>query len=666
MRKIHERITTTAAVVAAFSSVAGLFLAIAIDTSPVRDWEIWDWLRIEGKEGTTLVVARLRNDDESRYTEELLEWIDEGGKQYEELGRTWKREKDNREGQRKLRKLLERTAALVLVEGYVGSEGTILHIWGKGTDMAIEVYFGRTEEDRMEAKRRLDEVVVEALKKEAKENALRMGEDQEYTRMKKRLKQIHQEIDSRKAKRDVEFTTAYVENIRADKKGSEEKGQRAIRIYKTLLEQPEDNNEKASILINLGIAEFRVARTKRNAESARKAIQRWNEAEKLAADAGLIAVWISSRNFQTEGELWIEQQTQEGRMAIQGWKRQVETFADTHPIINEISSLTIQTWLERARRAALQNSGDDCKFGREMAVEDREIEDGNVDRCEQATWWQWSKSDFERRLKRTERWINIARQEGHEPMEVGLVRVRADLLRNRGIETKEPGLLIASFAGTHEYRTRTGIIDVEIEKGELELIIDPVLRLVELEAEIALTCADRKYIETLVTEIGGAKIWCPRSSPVECNGRPGWKKNLVAALAFSIDQRMEGTTEERTEQLRGNDLERVWSLANHAKEWIESGHLNDSLCPNRPQGITEREEDTKEKVVNTRTRKYLDIERTVRCKLRERDWTIAPRVPVKHDEVGKWRLQVDKWIDHSYKEVDQDVRTIRECEGEPE
>ena len=146
MRKTHQKkITTISAVVAAIAAIAGLLLAIAIDTKPVRDWEIWDAIRIEGKEGTTLMVARLRNDNESRYTEELLEWIDDGGKQYEELGRTWKRQKDPREGQRKVGKLFQRTDALVLIEGYVGSEGTVLQIWAKGASGAVEVSFGQTK-----------------------------------------------------------------------------------------------------------------------------------------------------------------------------------------------------------------------------------------------------------------------------------------------------------------------------------------------------------------------------------------------------------------------------------------------------------------------------------------------------------------------------------------
>lgn len=220
MRKAPEKITTISAVVAAIAAVAGLLLAIAIDTKPVRDWEIWDAIRIEGKEGATLVVARLRNDNESRYTEELLEWIDEGSKQYEELGRTWKRQKDAPERQKKVKKLFERTDALVLVEGYVGSKGTVLQMWSKGAAVPVDVDFGRTKQARSEVERKLDKMVVGALQQEAIENALRMGDDVEYTRMKRRLKQIHQEVSSREAKRGVEFTTAYVENIRADKKGN--------------------------------------------------------------------------------------------------------------------------------------------------------------------------------------------------------------------------------------------------------------------------------------------------------------------------------------------------------------------------------------------------------------------------------------------------------------
>ena len=610
------------------------------------------------------MVARLRNDSESRYTEELLEWIKEDGKRYEELGRTWKRQKDIRETQKKLRKFFERTDALVLVEGYVGPEGTVLQLWGKGASVSIEVRFGRSEEGRIAVERKLDAVVVGALQHEATESALRMGENAEYARMKRRLKQIHQEVSNREAKRGVEFTTAYVENIRADKKGSEAKGQRAIRIYKTLLQNPESDNEKAKILMNLGIAEFREARTKGDTEVVRKAIQLWNEAEQLAADAGWIAIWISSRNFQSEGELWIEQKNPDGRMAIQAWRRQVETFVDTHSIVNELTALTIQTWLEKAREAALQNSGDSCEWQIELDVDDDAGSSSDI--CEEATGWRWSRADFERRVKRTERWINVARRQGHETRELSLIGIRAGLLRTRGIETMEPGLLISSFSGTHEYRTRTGIVDREIEKGELVLIIDPVLDLVELEAKIALTCADETYIDTLMKEIRGAQLWCPRTSPVECNGRPDWRESLVSALEFAIGRRMNKTTDSGTEEYWGTGSEQIWPLAEHAKKWIENGRVKESLCPNRPQGITEKEEDTQEMIVNWRTRKYRDVERTVRCTLPERDWSVAPSIPVRYNELPKWRQEVEMWIDHTYKEVDEDIRMIRECEGEPE
>ena len=355
-------------------------------------------------------------------------------------------------------------------------------------------------------------------------------------------------------------------------------------------------------------------------------------------------------------------------MAIKAWKRQVETLEDTRSVIDALSVLAIKTWLERARMAALQNDDDGCNAGREVLVRGRSDESVQGDGCEEATklQWSWSSVDYERRMTRTERWINVARSEGHETREVGLIGVRADLLRKRGIETKEPGLLISSFAGTHEFRTRTGIVDPEIEKGELVLIIDPVLEMVELEAEIALTCADRQYIETLVREVGGAQLWCPRISPVGCDGRPSWKRNLVEALEYAIGRRKERRAEERVEEYRGSGSERVWLLAEHAKKWIEDGGVNDSLCPNRPQGITERQEERKEKVVNKRTRKYQEVERTVRCELPERVWTIAPKIPFKLGEMTTWREEVGKWIKQNYRQVDQDIQVIRECEGEPE
>ena len=528
--KVRERkvgITTISAVIAAITGVVGLLLAVAIDITPVREWEIWDFVRLE-REGPALVVARLRNDEESRHTEELLGWIEITGKDYEELGRTWKRETDIREGQKKRRRLFERTDGLVLLEGYVGPGGAVLQMWGKGANEGREASFGETVEERKETERKLDEVIVHALKYEATEKALRMGDDDEYAKFKRRLKRIHQQVSDRATKRGVDFTTAYVENIRADKEGSEEKGQRAIRIYKTLLENPENDSEKATVLTNLGIAEFREARKEGKADSARRAIERWKEAERLAEDRGWVELWVKARNFQTEGELWIEGRNQDGEMPTQAWKRQVETNEDTHGVIDEWTSLTIATWLEQARRAAVENGEADCESERKRE------EGGEANECKVKPEWRWSRKDHERRLQRTERWINWARNDGDEAREVGLIGIRADLLRKRGIQTKEPSLLISSFAGTHEYRTRLGIVDPEIKKGELLLIIDPVLAMVELEAKIALICADRQYIETLVTEIGRARLLCRRSSTIACEGRPNWKRNLVKALGYAI------------------------------------------------------------------------------------------------------------------------------------
>ena len=111
-------------------------------------------------------------------------------------------------------------------------------MWGKGANEGREASFGETVEERKETERKLDEVVVQALKiRGHRKRHYVLGDDDEYAKFKRRLKRIHQQVSDRATKRGVDFTTAYVENIRADKEGSEEKGQRAIRIYKTLLEE---------------------------------------------------------------------------------------------------------------------------------------------------------------------------------------------------------------------------------------------------------------------------------------------------------------------------------------------------------------------------------------------------------------------------------------------
>ena len=279
--------------------------------------------------------------------------------------------------------------------------------------------------------------------------------------------------------------------------------------------------------------------------------------------------------------------------------------------------------------------------------------------------WKWSGGDYQRRRKRTERWINIARRDGYEAREVGLIGIRADILRNEGIEKKEPGLLISSFSGTHEFRTRAGIVDREIEKEEFILIIDPVLDMVELEVEIALACADEKYIELLVSWIGDAELWCPRGGPTEWSGRLGWKQGLVEALEHASGQQRRDASEREMSKHNRGDWKQVGSLAEHAKNWIENSEVNVSLCPNRPQGIGETEEDRREYEVNERTRMYQNVSRTIGCKLRAREWTLAPMLPSGYEQMGRWRVEVEEWIGQAYMRVELDVQAIRECEGEP-
>ena len=72
-------------------------------------------MRRSATNDVTVLVAKLRNDKESRYTEDLLQWIKQQGYQYFELGRSWREEEGKPKLQRPVRRRL--------------TEATVWHYW---------------------------------------------------------------------------------------------------------------------------------------------------------------------------------------------------------------------------------------------------------------------------------------------------------------------------------------------------------------------------------------------------------------------------------------------------------------------------------------------------------------------------------------------------------
>ncbi|MCY4361393.1 MAG: hypothetical protein OXE42_04280 [Gammaproteobacteria bacterium] len=650
-----------ATIMGAVIGLCTFVLLVVLEKQHISEWEMWDIFRRGATEDATILIAKLRNDKEGRYTEDLLQWVKQQGIQYYELGRSWKGDEDAE----KREQALSRTQSLALVEGYVGSDGAVIRIWAKGGRTSEERNFGRGKDDPDNLVDSLEKIMVQGMRYEAWLGRARMGNDEEYEGLRERARQTRKQMKGEKRQEEVDFIIAYIENIRADKKGEGEAQKAAIGIYTRLLAQVQDETERIPLLVNLGIAEFREARREGSEKAAEAAIRRWNEAERIAEERGLIDEWATTRTFQTEAELLIREIRGNNERAITALKRQIETFEDTQGILSESTTLMVMTWLTKVDGVRNESHiTEECfpRKGDRRATQNTTMHST----CLAVEEIQWTEEEYKTREARTNRWLGIARAAGDEITVTSLVGVRADLLRNRGLRENNPGLLITSFEGTHQYRTRAGIIDEGVAEGELVIGISQMVVLVELEASLALACADLEYMKKLTKEIRVSELWCRQGSIENCEARQEWRRNVIAALEYgSASWEMHKSGHGGQQMVLEDDTAEIWRHAAWVRDKGAELAYAESLCPNRPQGITENEEQRENSKINERTRAYQKIRRTSKCTLPRQLLTTAPSLPSDVGNIEEWRESIGEWINTNRRQFQEDIQTIKACEGEP-
>ena len=314
-------------------------------------------MRRSHSEDVTVLVAKLRNDNEGRYTEDIFQWLKQQGKKYNEWGRSWNTENRDEGYVENLNKALNRTQSLALLEGYVGADGAIVRIWAKGGKVSEEINFSGGEHELEKLENALEMMMSEGMTYEAWLHRARIGDDHEYGRLLERVQQTRRQMTIEKWQNEADFIRAYVENIRADKKGEKEAQQATLGIYKRLLAEVGEEDDRMRILVNLGIAELRTAKQEGSTDAAMMAIRRWQEAEQISASRGKIDEWARVRNFQTEAELLIDEIYGDYKGVISALKRQIETLEDTQLLLTETTALEVNTWLVKADTSEEQITG---------------------------------------------------------------------------------------------------------------------------------------------------------------------------------------------------------------------------------------------------------------------------------------------------------------------
>lgn len=655
-----NKVSQLAAIVAAITGVLILALHLILQQEQISELELFDSVRRSDSSDATVLVAKLRNDKESRYTEDLLQWLKQQGYQYYELGRSWREEKNLHEAIEEREEALNKNQSLALVEGYVGANGALIRLWAKGRRTSEEQNLGSDHSDLKALKVSLEKVMVQGMQYEAWLGGPHLGNDEKYERLRERARQTRKHLTEEQHQKFADFVIAYIENIRADKRGEEGAQQAALGIYTRLLAEAEEEMERLALLVNLGIAQFRIAKQERSPEAAKEAMRMWHEAEQIAAENGLLDEWARVRIFQTEAELLIFEIRDNGELLYSALKRQMETSIDTQGALSLGTMDSVFTWLARAEEARRELSQrEECAHGIEHRREMKT--DGTIEACSGIEEIRWAEEEYSDREARTKRWLGMARAAGEETTVAHLTGVRANQLRERGLRENDPGLLITSFEATHEFRTRAGIIDEGIPEGELPIGIPHVDVLVEHEAWLALACADVNYMNRLHEEIEVAELWCRQGNEQHCTTRQAWRHNILAALEYGIASwEMSRQAREDQTQVLEDRTEAIWRHAEWVREKGAKLAQSESLCPNRPQGIAEREQQRENDRISERTLDYQKIPRTKKCVLPPMLPMIAPSVPSDAEKVENWRRDVGAWIEESREQFQRDVQTIKD------
>ena len=343
-----QKASQVAAIIAAATGVVGLALLVALERKQIAQWEIWNAMRRSDNDGAKTLVAMLRNDPDGRHTEDLVHWLAQQGKAYHELGRAWTAGPEGTSDPQERDLALDRTSSLALIEGYVGAEDVVLRIWPKHTYDSEGVRFAYGKGRHEPLVDALENALVEGLQNEVVQNGPRLGNDEHYERLRERARQTRRQMTSAEWQDRVAFVIAYIENIRADKRGVTGAHEQAVAIYERLLKEAQEPAAQLPLLVNLGIADLRVARRESSVEAATAAMEKWSRAERIASDLGYIGAWAQIRTFQTEADLLVAgiQRLHERRLSAA--KRQLETMQDGLGMLSEGMMAILQYWLTQA------------------------------------------------------------------------------------------------------------------------------------------------------------------------------------------------------------------------------------------------------------------------------------------------------------------------------
>ena len=637
---------------------------MAVEFEQIQKWKMWDPLRTGPDAEVHVLIARLRNDPTGGHTEDVVEAVKKTAMVYYRLPREWPGAKDAEDAKQTRKDLFAETGALVLIEGYVGGANTSLRVWPRGEEVPAERSFGRGDNGRGGLGPIVERAVVKGVTNEVgSEGAALMAEDT-HTRMRNRASDVRKRVGDEKAKLDADFVIAYIAGVRAERPQGEHDAETAVRIYRQLLEHTKEPVRRLSVLTNLGINEFNLAKRRVDLVGAEKAMTLWREAEQLAEELGRVENWVTLRSWQTDGDLFLHSVLGDSERIRTAVKRQVETVEDMHLLAGEPAQVRGINFLHEVTRTWAGISGpSSCST---MPTRLTAFRDVLAERqCGGVGTITWTPEEYGHRRNRIEHWTNAYREAERAYALGGFTSVRANLLRAQGLESNDSGLLISSFAEQQESRTWTRTLDPGVPEDPLEIGILPVYAFVDIEVNLALACVDRAYMETLANRLASADLWCDRVAPNQCQLREAWRKDMVAALRYGLAvSKPTNARRDPAPRLPEDSTSEVWERA----KWVRDEGVNlarsGNLCPNRPPGLGEDNSVRRNTVTEKRVSQLRQIPFVVRCRLPQREWTLAPSIYGFTGERG-WHHATEEWLDANNARIAHDVQLTRACAGHP-
>ena len=589
--------------IAAIAAVLGLVLVAESRWAALDErWARWSG-RLEGPETAEVVVMRLHGDVDGSTQDRIVENLNNEGIQTAKAAYRWTvggSREDNREEREKH---LEKIGKLVMVTGRLGGDGAEIESWSKSGQRSEVVVWKRKKDTRV-LLTEVERALVDGLRYEAWRKRHKILQEPTGTNVAKRARSIRRKMGEGERRRDVDWTIAYIENIRADGTGGDKSSRVANRIYDRLLKSREDKD--VATLTNLGLAKQREARQSRNAEELEGAVRLWREAEEKSEGIQHLQRWQLLRLWRAEAERDIAEWTGSTKRAADAERLVIETYVD--------SAGMMPVWIAEAMWRTL--------------VQTREIAGGKNGDGEKT----------ERRAKRLQDRINGARENGLIASAAQLTSSLATLWREEGIQQNDASWLVASFHEVNVYRIWSNNADSETETGRLEIGIPQMYEYMDTEVNVAMTCKDMEHINRLRSGIQEADLWCDRVTEDECKRREEWREEVMQELG-----------------------EMAGEIALDTRRGGEEPH---SLCPNRQRGLGEEENQRGNRKIRELTEQVAEMDNIEGCSLPRRSWEVTPMaLRLTSDDDLEWLSKVNKWSKKREEELMADIKKIRVCIG---